>query len=107
MSSFAGLMVTADALVRQALGQSVNYYPTVGSPVTVHGIFDASYVKLENAQAGVSSTGPAVFLALADLPSDPSTDITATIAVGLLTYRVRECEPDGLGGVLLYLTRTN
>jgi hypothetical protein len=100
---FSELLATVDRAVRKTLGGSVTYSPTSGSPVTVDGVFDAAYVRVDLGQAGVSSSGPAVFLRLSDLPSDPSTDATATVTVSGVTYTVHEAQPDGLGGVLLQL----
>jgi hypothetical protein len=97
------LLQRADKAVRQQLGGTVTYTPGVGGAVTVTGIFDAAYVRAEAGRPGVSSSGPAVFLRLADLPSDPETDEAATVTVGGTTYRVAEPQKDGQGGVLLQL----
>jgi hypothetical protein len=104
--SFAALLEQADrAVLNGPLGGAVTYTPTVGDAETVRGIFDATYTKVDAGEAGVSLTGPAVFLRIGDLPSDPVTDITATVTVGSQEYKVREAEPDGTGGVLLLLQR--
>ena len=104
--SFADLLAAGDGLVRDVLGESVTYTPTVGAAATVSGVFDAEYVRVEAGIAGVSSSGPAVFLAVDALPSDPTTDLTATVTVGGVTYSIFESKPDGLGGVVLILKRT-
>lgn len=103
---FTDLLANADRAVREVLGGSITYTPGVGDPVEVEGVFDAAYQLVESGQTGVSSSGPAVFLTLADLPSDPVTDLTATVVVDGATYSIREPKPDGLGGVLLLLHAT-
>lgn len=103
--SFASLLAVADSAIRSTLGGAVTYTPSVGAAVEVDGIFDAAYVRVD-LEAGVSSSGPAVFLSLADLPSSPVTDTAATITVDAVTYRAHTVQPDGLGGVLLLLHRT-
>ena len=96
---FTDLLATADRAVRKHLGGSITYAPGVGSPVTVDGVFDAAYVIAESGETGVST----VFLTLDDLPSNPDTDLSATVTVSGTTYSIRETKPDGQGGVLILL----
>lgn len=103
--SFSALLAAADRAALQHLGGPVRYAPSAGAPVDVSGIFDAAYVRVDAGQAGVVSSGPAVFLRLSDLPTDPEED-EPTITVDGATFRVREPQKDGLGGVLLLLHRT-
>lgn len=103
---FADLLANTDRAVRGHLGGVITYVPGVGVSVEVDGIFDASYVLVDSDQTGVSTSGPAVFLTLDDLPSDPVTDLTATVVVNGVTYSIREPKPDGIGGVLLLLHAT-
>lgn len=84
-------------------GGSVTYTPGAGAAVAVRGVFDALYVKVDAGNTGVSSSGPAVFLTLSDLPSDPSDDLSARVTVAGTEYKVREAQPDGVGGVHLLL----
>src|SRR5512145_1036130 len=89
-------------------GSPVIYTPGVGAAVTVRGVFDALYVKVDAGNTGVSSSGPAVFLRLSDLPTDPSDDLGARVTLAAPhpqagTYKVREAQPDGMGGVHLLL----
>lgn len=98
---FAELLAAGDVHARGILGRSVTYTPAAGAPVTVNGVFEAAYRKLELGQPGVSSTGPAVFLALSDLPDVPTA--AARVTVGGVVYEPWAVEPDGLGGVLLLL----
>jgi hypothetical protein len=105
--SFASFLATADRSVRGILGGPVTYTPGTGAPVVVQGVFDAAFVHADLGEAGVSTSGPAVFLTLADLPSDPSADLAATVTVGGITYKPREVQPDGLGGVRLLLRQTS
>jgi hypothetical protein len=100
---FSDLLAVADGRVRSILGESVVYTPGDGDPETVTGVFDAAYQVVGPDKTQVSSSGPAVFLTLADLPSDPSVDLDATVTIAGTTYRVREPRPDGLGAVLLLL----
>jgi hypothetical protein len=102
--SFSALLASADKAALAILGGSVTYAPSAGAPVTVRGVFDAAYVRVDAGQAGISSSGPAVFLRLADLPTDPEDD-AAMVTVDAVQFRVRECQKDGLGGVLLLLHR--
>lgn len=87
-------------------GGPVTYTPGVGAAVDVRGVFDALYVKVDAGNTGVSSYGPAVFLTLSDLPSDPSDDLSARVTVTGTEYKVREAQPDGMGGVHLLLQET-
>lgn len=81
------------------------YRPSDGAPVTVSGIFDASYVLARgDAESGVEALVPAVFLKLADLPSDPEIDDPILTIAGI-TYRVRERRPAGFGKIVLALRR--
>lgn len=103
--SFASLLAAADVSVREILGGDIVYTPTVGVAVTVRGVFDAAYVRVDLGQPGAASVGPAVFLTLADLPSNPETDTTATVTVSGSTYTAHEVQPDGLGAVRLLLSK--
>lgn len=103
---FADLMASlVDPTVRQKLGGSVTYTPGVGAAVVVDGVFDAAHVQLDLGEPGVSTQGPAVFLTLADLPSNPETDEDAMVTVAGVTYTPHTVKPDGLGGVLLLMHR--
>lgn len=99
---FSALLASTDAAAVLILGDVVRYTTGAGEAADVRGIFDSAYVQVEAGQAGVSSSGPAVFLLLSDLPSDPSDD-SPTVEVGSVEYEVREAQPDGQGGVLLLL----
>ncbi len=101
---FTAHIQRVDAVVTGApLGGPVTYTSGVGVAVNVRGVFDALYVKVDAGNTGVSSSGPAMFLRLADLPSDPSDDVAARVTVAGTEYKIREAEPDGLGGVRLLL----
>ena len=104
--AFAALLATADGSVLAHLGETVQYTVTAGAAVPVRGIFDAAYVRVEAGDPGVSSSGPAVFFRLEDLPSDPEADEGALVTVNGSVYRVTECQKDGQGGVLLLLHET-
>ncbi len=104
---FADLMAVADRSVRQKLGGSVTYTPTVGAAVVVDGIFTASHTNVDegNEGGGVSTVAPTCFLTLDDLPSDPKTDTTARLTVAGVDYSWHDVQPDGMGGALLLLHR--
>lgn len=101
---FTDLLANTDRVVRAALGDAtIVYTPTVGDPVTVSGIFDATYQHVDAGQVGASGSGPAVFLRLSDLPSDPCDDLAATVTIAGTGYTIFEAKPDGQGAVLIRL----
>ena len=100
---FAALLAVADDATQVHLGGPVTYTPGAGAPVDVRGIFDQAYVDAQSGDAEVSTSGPAVFLTLADLPTDPTADESATVTVNGVTYSPFLVKPDGLGGVRLRL----
>lgn len=106
MAAWDTLLAAADRAAVQHLGGPVRYTPASGPPVDVTGIFDAAYVTAAaGGQVGVGSSGPAVFLVLADLPTDPEDD-DPTITVAGKSYRVKGApEKDGTGGVVLRLRK--
>jgi hypothetical protein len=106
---FSALLGLVDKAVCSQLSDvSVTYTPSAGSPVVVKGVFDSNYTRVESpsGEVGVSSSGPAVFLRVVELPSDPSED-TATITISGVSYSIKEAKPDGLGGVHLLLFRSS
>ncbi len=103
--SWAALLATADRAVAARLGQDVTYAPAVGASVVVTGIYDAAYLAADPGEPGVSTTSPAVFLILSDLPTDPDDD-EPTITVGDEVFEVVAVKKDSNGaGVLLQLTK--
>ncbi len=104
---FADLLAMGDRVVRPTLGGPVTYAPSVGVAVVVSGIFTAPHtdVPIGDAGSGVSTISPTCFLTVADLPSDPEVDTGARLTVAGVTYRWHDSQPDGMGGVLLILTR--
>lgn len=105
--AFTDLVEDADRVVSAELGgESVTYDPEgAAAAVVVTGIFDEHYVLAKgSAEAGVETLGPAVFLRLEDLPTDPEDD-EPTLTIRGVSYRVTERRPDGLGGIVLALRR--
>lgn len=102
--AFPEILAAADRAALQHLGGPFFYKPFGAAAVELRGIFDAAYVRVDVGQAGVSSAGPAIFCRLADLPADPESDEPEVTVEGV-TYRLREIQKDGLGGVLLLLHR--
>lgn len=100
---FADLLALADSVSQDVLGDTVTYTPGVGAPVTVLGIFDQPYAMVDALTPGVTSSGPVVFLLLSDLPSDPETDLTATLTVAGVVYSLDTVQKDGVGGVRILL----
>jgi hypothetical protein len=105
---FADLLAQADRLARKQLGEPITYTPNIGDAVTVDGVFDEVFVRVgtpDAGQAGVSSSGPAVFLTLSELPSDPKSDrlaVVTRVKNGKI-YSAHEVDPDGTGGVVMHL----
>lgn len=104
---FADILAAGDRVARQQLGEAFTYTPGAGSAVPCTGIYDERYVTVDPGlgQPGVASSGPAVFLTLVDLSSDPLTDTGATVTrikTGVV-YTPYEVHKDGQGGVLLLL----
>jgi anti-sigma factor ChrR (cupin superfamily) len=106
--AFTDLVEDVDRAVQQHLGGvTVVYQPEAGDAVTVTGMFDATYVLLDQGNAGVEQVTPAVWLRLEDLPVHPSED-DPVITVNGTTYRVRERQVDSVdgGSVRLLLHRS-
>jgi hypothetical protein len=73
--------------------------------VDLVGVFDAAYVLAEaGGRVGVTSSLPAVFVRLEDLPLNPDED-QPTITVAGVAYKIHEVQRDGQGGALLLLHR--
>lgn len=104
---FAAHLQRTDGTARDILGGPVTYTPGAGAAVDVQGVFDAVHVRVEAGEAGVTSAGPAVFLRLSELPSDPEVDGNARVTVSGTEYTPWSVEKDGQGGVLLRLHRTS
>ncbi len=102
--SFADLVAGIDRATRNLLGGvSVSYQPAFGIAVTVQGMFDAQYLLVANGEAGVEQRGPAVFLRLEDLPTDPEEDEDPWVTINGISYQVTARKPDGQGGIVLLL----
>lgn len=106
MSAFDDLVAEMDRAVMAELGgEPVLYRPASGAAVTITGMFDAQYVLAQgDAEAGVGVAGPAVFLRLADLPTDPAID-EPILTIRGTDYHVNDPKPDGIGGILLTLRK--
>jgi hypothetical protein len=106
VSAFDDLVADMDRAVMAELGgEPVVYRPGAGDAVTVTGVFDAQYVLAQgDAEAGVEASAPAVFLRLADLPTDPELD-EPTLTIRGTDYHVNDRKPDGAGGLLLTLRK--
>lgn len=104
--SFADLVQRADVAVRGHLGGTITYSPSVGAPVDVPGVFDLAHVRVDPGQiSAAASIGPAAFVRLSDLPSDPELDTGARVTNAGVAYTIHEVKPDGLGGAHLLLHR--
>lgn len=101
--AFDDLLASADVSIRAGLGSTVTYTPGVGDAVEIPGIFDAAYLVPDAGNSGVSSSAPAVFLAVSDLPDGYESDTDARVTAGGVEYSIHEVKPDGVGGVVLLL----
>lgn len=115
--NWPGLVAQSDNTLVRAFGIATTYDPATGPAISVSGIFDAAYVRVEAGEAGVASAGPAVFYRLGtssavvtiggiacvlELPVDPDND-DPEITIKGVRYRVAESKKDGQGGVVLLL----
>jgi hypothetical protein len=100
--NWPGLVAQSDNTLVKSFGILTTYDPATGPAISVRGIFDAAYVRVEAGEAGVSSSGPAVFYRLSDLPVDPDND-DPEITINGVRYRVAELKKDGQGGVVMLL----
>jgi hypothetical protein len=98
------LIAAVNGALVDTLGEPTTYAPASGGPVTAKGIVDMAYVRVDVGTAGASSSAPAVFYRLADLPIDPDDD-NPEITINGRSYEVIEVQKDGQGGVLLLLHR--
>lgn len=71
----------------------------------MQGIFDAAFTRVDLGEPGVASVGPAVYLGISDLPSDPETDPSCTVLIDGVLYTAHTVERTG-GSVLLHLHRS-
>jgi hypothetical protein len=102
---WAGLVGRLNTACVEHLGQAVQYRTGAGQVVTIDDvIFDDGHVRIDATPAGVTSTGPWVFVKLADLPTDPEED-DPDVMVNGTTYRVFEVQRDGQGGAKLMLKK--
>jgi hypothetical protein len=109
--AFADLVASADRAALASLGgEPVVYAAEFCEPVTITGIFESNFPLLTPyGFAGTERLGPSVFLLLADLPTNPNTGVApdksdpdlddATLTIRGHTYKIRERERDGLGGI--------
>jgi hypothetical protein len=105
MTMFADLVTKIDRAAQESLGGvDVIYTPEFGETVTVQGIFDERYHFVDEGHAGAEQIAPAVFLRVSDLSTHPEND-NPTLTIAGVDYRVRERQPDGLGGIRLLLHR--
>lgn len=102
---FSDLLAVADRAVQDHLGGVVSYKPgwPKGPAVEVKGVFHDSYQRIDLAGIAAQGSGPAVFVRLSDLPSDPNKDEKAAVTARGVEYLVREVQPDGEGGAMLLL----
>ena len=87
-------------------GVPVIYRPQFSAAVEVVGKFDENAVLLDPGVegGGVEQMAPAVFLQIEDLPIHPDED-NPEIEIAGLRYTVRRRQPDGAGGIRLFLHR--
>jgi hypothetical protein len=96
--AFSDLIENTDRAAQDHLGGvTVSYQPLDGDAVPVVGIFDENYRLMRPDNSGVEQVTPALFVRLEDLPVHPDDD-EPRITIGGQVYKVRERQPDGVGG---------
>jgi hypothetical protein len=104
--TFPSLLAAADRAALAHLGGSVHYVSASGVEADVLGVFDnADDNALVQGQEVISS-GPRVFLRVADLPTDPAIETKGypQLVVGGARYSTRDVRKDGQGGLVLLLS---
>ena len=96
-------MALIDSPIRKLLGSAVTYTPGGGAPQQVRGVFESAYARADAGNPGISTAVPAFFARVSELASNPMVDLEALVTVDGTVYRIREVQPDGLGGVVLLL----
>jgi hypothetical protein len=102
---FPSLLAAADGAALNALGGAIRYVPSMAATVDVRGVFDNADANATVQGQEVNSSGPRLFLRVADLTSDPATEPKGypRFIIGATTYSARNVAKDGQGGVLLEL----
>ncbi len=103
--TFPSLLAAADRAALAHLGGAVRYVPFARDPVDVRGVFDNTDANATVQGQEVMSSGPKVFLRLADLPTDPDTEQKGFphLVIDGVEYSTRDIAKDGMGGVMLSL----
>jgi hypothetical protein len=100
-ANFAALQARVNAAaIRHLADVEAVYTPVGGGPQDdpVPGEFDSAYISVSD--DGVSSTSPALFVDLADMPSPQRDD---QLVINGVTYDTVEVLPDGGGMAILRL----
>jgi hypothetical protein len=124
--SFRELVEQMDRAVMSVFGdpkpgepEAIVYTPTVGPPVEVSGIFDENHALSRNERGDpvAATVRPVVFVQFEDLPVDAPLDPidfanptgppapVPRVTIRGLVYHVSWRLPDGMGGVMLVLSR--
>jgi hypothetical protein len=105
--TFAEQIGMVDRAIQSHLGSvKVQYRPAHEDPYEVVGMFDERFVLIDKGDAGVEQVTPALFVRLEDLKVHPDDD-EPTIEINEITYKVRERQVDGLGGIRLLLHKVD
>lgn len=99
MSNFRILEESVLGICNDIFGTPATYTPTVGSPVSINGVFDVIPVDVN----GVPSLKPTLRIKLSDLTLTPTKG--DLVAVNDTNYRILMSEVDGYGGALLILQK--
>lgn len=106
MAFDAQLGALDDAVLGHLAGsETIAYRPGSGFQVELRAIFEEAFQILAADDLRVMSSGPAVFVRLEDLPSDPETDREARVLVNGTVHRIARVQADGQGGAVLILHR--
>lgn len=103
--TFPSLIAAADRAALLHLGEAVRYLPFAREAVDVRGVFDNTDANVRVQGQEVVSSGPRLFLLLADLPVDPESESKGfpRLTIRGVQYATRDVQKDGVGGVTLSL----
>jgi hypothetical protein len=97
--SFKTLGASIVKLTGDVFGESIIYTPSVGSPISIQGIFEHAFVDVE----GIVSLKATLRINLADLSASP--DKGDQVTVSGVVYRITESRVDAYGGTTLILQK--
>ena len=106
--AFSDLVAAMDRVAHDVVGGvSVVYAPSVGSAVSVTGMFDEEYIDAESGRGRVGTVTPSIVVRLEDLPDDPRLARPTLTREGV-GYKLKGWSTDGVegGSIRLILRRS-